>query len=84
VVSSAALGKSGNIAASERVTVGCIGVGGQGGNVMRNFLGQKDAQVVAVCDGKSNVLRDRQRLVNKHYQTSGCQAYKDFRELVAR
>jgi len=84
VVSSSALGKAGTTAASERITVGCIGVGPQGTGVMRGFLGQKDAQVVAVCDVKSNVLKNRQELVNKHYQGAGCQAYKDFRELVAR
>ena len=84
VVSSAALGKAGAVIPSERITVGCIGVGPQGTGVMRGFLGQKDAQVVAVCDVKSNVLQDRQELVNKHYQGKGCQAYSDFRELVAR
>jgi len=84
VVSSASLGKAGGTAASERITVGCIGVGPQGTGVMRGFLGQKNAQVVAVCDVKSNVLQNRQELVNKHYQGKGCKAYKDFRELVAR
>ena len=79
VVSSAALGKAGATAASERITVGCIGVGPQGTGVMRGFLGQKDAQVVAVCDVKSNVLQNRQELVNKHYKGTGCKAYKDFR-----
>ena len=82
VVSSAALGKAGATAGSERITVGCIGVGPQGTGVMRGFLGQKDAQVVAVCDVKSNVLQNRQELVNKHYNGTGCKAYKDFRELL--
>jgi len=84
VVSSAALGKAGNVPASERITVGCIGVGNRGTKVMRAALGQKDAQVVAVCDVKSNVLKNRQELVNKHYQNNSCKAYTDFRELVAR
>ncbi len=57
IVSSSALGRAGNVAASNRITVGCIGVGTQGTGVMRNFLAQKDAHVVAVCDVKSNVLR---------------------------
>ncbi len=38
IVSSSALGGAGNIAASNRITVGCIGVGPQGTGVMRNFL----------------------------------------------
>jgi predicted dehydrogenase len=84
VVSSSALGKAGNIAASNRITVGCIGVGPQGTAVMRNFLAQKDAQVVAVCDVKSNVLQAAQELVNKHYGNTGCSAYNDFRKLLGR
>jgi predicted dehydrogenase len=89
IVSSSALGKDGNVAASNRITVGCIGVGPQGTGVMRNFLAQKDAQVVAVCDVKSNVRQAAQDRVNKHYQNAGtygtgCAAYHDFRELLGR
>ena len=84
LVASSALGKAGNVAASERIAVGCVGIGPQGTGVMRNFLSQKDAQVVAVCDVKSDVLKAGQDLVNKHYQGTGCAAYKDFRKLVAR
>jgi len=84
VVSSSALGGAGNVAASNRITVGCIGVGPQGTGVMRNFLAQKDARVVAVCDVKNHVLQAAQELVNKHYQGTGCAAYNDFRKLIAR
>jgi predicted dehydrogenase len=84
IVSSSALGGAGNIAASERITVGCVGVGPQGSGVMGNFLRQKDAQVVAVCDVKDPVLKAAQELVNGHYKGTGCAAYKDFRELMAR
>jgi len=84
VVSSSALGKAGSVTASNRITVGCIGVGPQGTAVMSNFLAQKDAQVVAVCDVKSNVLQAAQELVNKHYGNTGCSAYNDFRNLIGR
>ena len=84
LVSSSSLGAGGAVAASERITVGCVGVGPQGTGVMGGFLGRKDARVVAVSDVKSNVLKDRQALVNKHYGTSDTKAYKDYRELIAR
>jgi len=84
IVSSSALGGAGGIAASERITVGCVGVGPQGTGVMGNFLRQKNARVVAVCDVKDPVLKAAQELVNGHYQGTGCAAYKDFRELMAR
>jgi predicted dehydrogenase len=78
IVSSSAFG------ASEKITVGCVGVGPQGSGDMGNFLRQKDAQVVAVCDVKDPVLKEAQKRVNEHYQGNGCTAYKDFRELMAR
>ena len=84
VVSSSALGAAGTVAPSERITVGAVGVGPQGSGVMRNFLRQSDARVVAVCDVKSHVLKAAQELVNEHYDSSGCKAYKDFREVMAR
>jgi predicted dehydrogenase len=35
---------------SDRITVGCVGVGSQGLRVMMNFLQQPDVQVISVCD----------------------------------
>jgi len=84
VVSPSALGNAGSVAASERITVGCVGVGPQGTGVMRNFLGQKDAHVVAICDVKSTRRDAVQKMVNNHYKGTGCTAYKDFRKLMAR
>jgi len=49
-VPASALGKAGATAPSERITMGCIGVGGMGTNNMRAFLAQPDVQVLAVCD----------------------------------
>ncbi len=84
IISSSALGKAGSVAASDRITVGCIGVGSQGTAVMRNFLAQKDTHVVAVCDVKSHVRKTAGDLVNEHYKSTGCAVYNDFRELIAR
>ncbi|MHC4692272.1 MAG: Gfo/Idh/MocA family oxidoreductase [Planctomycetota bacterium] len=84
LVPSSALGKAGNVAVSNRIIVGCIGVGPQGTGVMGNFLRQKDARVVAICDLKKQRRQAVQNIVNKHYQDTGCQTYEDFRELVAR
>ena len=84
IIRSSALGKAGEVAASKRITVGCIGVGPQGSAVMGNFLAQKDVRVVAVSDVKSNVREAAQNNVNKYYQDTGCAAYNDFRELIGR
>ncbi len=79
-----ALGKEALAAANDRINVGCIGVGDRGTVVMRGFLNDRTAQVVAVCDVKSHVLKEKRELVNTYYDHSSCAAYKDFRELVAR
>ena len=84
VVPAVALGKAERPAPSERIAIGCVGVGPQGTAVMNGFMTQKDAQVVAVCDVKSDVLKQSQVLVNKHYQSEGCATYKDFRDLVGQ
>ena len=50
IISARALGGEGAVAPSERITVACIGLGGQGMANLHAFLGQRDAQVVALCD----------------------------------
>ena len=40
----------GSNAPSNRIVIGCIGLGGMGMGNMRGFLNKKDAQIVAVCD----------------------------------
>jgi len=78
-------------APSNRIVVGCIGVGRMGLGDMKEVLGFKQAQVVAVCDVDSKRVVHAQQLVEKHYAAQstsgtykGCAGYKDFRELVAR
>ncbi|MHC4528964.1 MAG: twin-arginine translocation signal domain-containing protein, partial [Planctomycetota bacterium] len=50
IVSSSARGSEGNVAPSERITIGCVGLGNQGSGLLRGFLGKPDVQIVAVCD----------------------------------
>jgi predicted dehydrogenase len=78
-------------APSNRIAVGCIGVGRMGQDDMREVMGFKQAQVVAVCDVDSKRLKHAKQLVETHYGAQskdssykGCSAYSDFRELVAR
>jgi len=84
IIPSSALGKAGNITPSSRITMGCIGVGWQGGSNMNSFLREKDCQIVAVCDVDKNHLNSAVNRVNGRYRNKGCAAYHDFRELLAR
>jgi predicted dehydrogenase len=84
LVASSALGADGTVAPSNRLAVGCVGVGPQGQGDMSNFLNQSDARVVAVCDVKKDQLDQTKDQVNNHYKNQDCATYGDFRELVAR
>jgi predicted dehydrogenase len=84
VVNSTALGANGAVAASERITMGCIGVGSQGTGNMRAFLSKKMAQVIAVCDVDEGHRDGAKRIVDKRYGNSDCRTYADFREIIAR
>lgn len=83
-VPASVLGLGKTTAANDRINVGCIGVGPRGTRVMRDFLSNDSCRVVALCDVKSNVLSEKQKLVHDFYGNQDCQTYADFRELVAR
>jgi len=71
-------------APSKKITLGCIGVGWQGGSNLNAFLRQSDCQVVAICDVDEGHLKSAIDKVNKKYKNKDCKGYKDFRELLAR
>ena len=101
IVPASVFGNADRPAPSERIVLGCVGVGGQGLAIMGRLMANPAIQVVAVCDveeasdlylgggvcgRKTGVSR-----VNEHYAKQqgsgtfkGCDAYGDFRELVAR
>ena len=69
---------------SDRIVMGCIGVGDMGQGHLHSFLGHDDVQMVAVCDvfgGRRQRAIDR---VNRKYGNKDCKGYNDFRELLAR
>lgn len=71
-------------AAANRITMGMIGCGWQGGSNMGAFLNHKNCQVVAVCDLDQKHLQEAVNTVNGRYQNQDCKAYHDYRELLAR
>lgn len=99
LIPSGALGRDSLVPPSERVTMGFIGVGGQGSGhllggawtyVAGGYAGRADVEVLAVCD----VWKDRReracQRVNDSYrekrgaQYARCQAYTDFRHILDR
>jgi predicted dehydrogenase len=86
-----ALGDDQRVAAGERIGLGFIGVGTMGRGLLGNFLGQKDVQVLAVCDVDTNRRESARKTVESRYAEQmkagryrGCGAYNDFRELLGR
>jgi len=84
LIPASALGAEGRPAPSNRITIGAIGVGGQGNGNLGGFLGDPRCQVVAVSDVDRNNAERTQRRVNEVYNNKDCASYPDFRDLVAR
>jgi len=83
-VPSRALGGAGSVPPSERIVMGCIGVGSMGGGHLRAFLGQKDVRVVAACDLREAFRQRAKRRIDETYGNQDATTYNDFRELLAR
>ena len=79
-----ALGKDGGVAASERITVGGIGINSRGIYVLRSLLSQPDAQFLATCDVRADRRHGIKDIVDQKYGNKDCAMYRDFRELLAR
>lgn len=84
VITSFSLAGNGTPAPSNRIVMGCIGVGSQGSSNMGAFLGFPDLQIVAVCDVDKNNVNNAKKTVDGRYSNADCKTYGDFRELIAR
>jgi len=78
-------------APSNKITIGCIGVGRMGTGDLHDMLGRSVAQIVAVCDVDTKRMNNAKGIVENYYAKQdpggsfkGCATYRDFRELLAR
>ena len=91
IVRAQTLGLNGKVPPSNRITIGFIGVGSQGGGNLRANVNNDQFQVLAVCDADRSHLENAKSKVNEAYaarQASGgykdCFATTEFREVLAR
>jgi len=91
VIPASALGAAGRPAPSERITMGFVGVGGQGSGDMGGFMNFAEVQAVAVCDvDYAHRSRAKQNAERRYAQETtsgtykGCDDYNDYRDLVTR
>jgi hypothetical protein len=83
-VPASVLGLEGKAPPSDRIVMGCIGMGGKGRHNMGEFMGMSDIQVVAVCDVDKRNLDMATKQVNGKYASEDCKSYTDFREITSR
>jgi predicted dehydrogenase len=80
---------SAEVKPNDRPGVGFIGMGKQMGGLLSNFLHQ-DVQCLAVCDVDTTRRDAAKKKVDDYYAqnpgkgAAGCQAYIDFRDIIAR
>ena len=91
VLPSSVLGREGQAAPSQRITVGLIGHGCMGHGHLLRLATDPAVQVLAVCDVDRLRREEARRRVEEIYSTGpaagtyhGCAAYNDYRELLAR
>ena len=92
VVPSSVFGADGQVAPSNRITIGMIGMGRQVvAYNLRPFVQWPDTEVVAVCDAdrwRMEIARDRVATAGGKRRDIGqfkpCPRYTDFREVLAR
>lgn len=82
---------------SDRITIGVIGLGSRGFNLLDDFLGQPSCQIVALCDVDEFHYRDQawgkgrtfgrkpaaEHVRRKYGADHPVQLYSDYRELIA-
>ena len=73
----------GNEKPSNRIVMGCIGIGRQGGGHLGALVSRKDVQIVGLCDVDTKHLADAKERVEKA-GGKGVFTTGDFRELAAR
>lgn len=78
-------------APSNKITVGCIGLGRMGVIDMKEILGFGQTRIVALCDVDIKRAKHAKEIAEKHYSLrgsngtyKGCSIYQDFRELIVR
>ncbi len=83
-IPSSIIGRNKIITPSDKIRIGCIGIGWQGTGNMEAFLRENDTEVVAVCDIDKNHLQNAKNIVNTYYGNNDCKTYHDYKEILAR
>ena len=83
-VPASALGLGGTVAASDRIVMGGIGLGGRGASDLEWMLNESDVQWAAVCDVVKGKREAAKSVVDAKYGNADCAIYADMRQLLAQ
>src|SRR5260221_13386754 len=72
----AAEGTRGRKGPNDRITMGFIGEGTQGGGLFHNFLNQPNTQVLAVCDVDTTRREHHRKVVDGIYSIKSDKAFR--------
>jgi predicted dehydrogenase len=84
IIPASVLGKNGNVAPSNQVVVGGIGLGPRGREVLKPFLSQADVRFVAIADVQKARREIVRRTADRHYGNEDCKAYRTMEEVLGR
>jgi predicted dehydrogenase len=84
IIPASVLGRNGNVAPSNRIVLGGIGIGPRGREVLKPFLMAEDIRFVAVADVQEARREIVRKTVDRHYGNTDCKAYPDMREVLER
>ncbi|MCF7957754.1 MAG: Gfo/Idh/MocA family oxidoreductase [Phycisphaerae bacterium] len=77
------LGRGGDIAPSNRIVLGGIGIGNRGQHDLKWMLPNSDIYFVAVCDARKERREAVKNMVDQRYGNKDCATYRDIREFLA-
>jgi predicted dehydrogenase len=78
------LGFDGNLAASERIVLGAIGIGSRGSHDLHVMMNEPGVQFVAISDTRAERREAVKALADKFYNNRDCAMYRDMHEMLAR
>jgi predicted dehydrogenase len=77
-------GRAPRVAASDRVRLAIVGVGGMGNNHLKWFAALPEVEVVALCDVDKDHLESSLKALSTLNPQSRAQGYSDFRQVLDR
>jgi len=84
IVPARVLGQGDDVAPSEKVTLGVIGIGPRCTYDLKSILQFPDVRCVAIADVQASRREAGKQLVDGHYKNQETKLYRDFRELLDR